>query len=680
MDAASQLGSTSPSSRKRSFSEVDGVRHTDVNGSGITVSETLSNDMSKDSSVTTTTSEIKSEIPRPSIETPDIPLSATATANAPTPTTTTIGTTSANPSAFISTDGSVDSSILTPIPLPNNFSQNQTSPPARSPSATGFTLPQNKKRKLFSASKQAKTQEKEAKERQRAEERVKKEEEKKKREEEKKKREEERKKKEEEKEEERKKREEKKKLKDEERLTREEEKRKRDEEKTKKERSQMRLNAFFAKPAAPNPATAGLPGGKTEESSKLENDSGGRSETAKTEKKPPSDYEQAFPPFFLQSHVKLAPPHRFERDAKSLKHAQDNLDTILQKSGSSESEGEQAAVKFCPSELFDMLPYKRRQGKPNGPTVKEILIKMQDTPSNPVIALTADENCQSPVNLLKKIPMKVLHFNEDVRPPYQGTFTKRLSEQEAKRLCRNPSGRMIPDANYDYDSEAEWEEPEEGEDLDSEGEEEPSEDGDGEMEDFLDDGDDDAASGKRRIIVGDLEPVCSGLRWEGEGKIDPAFESCRMEVISETLNFPIDPFSSSYWSKPPPANRAPLKHLTHLTNQSAERSASANSSKKQISQVSGFLQPFSLATSATTKVSQQGQSTASVRKPKPPFPPENVAEFREVIAGSNLTKAGLIEVLKKRFPKVSKDIIKDTLNSNAQRRGTKEADKKWVLI
>lgn len=31
-----------------------------------------------------------------------------------------------------------------------------------------------------------------------------------------------------------------------------------------------------------------------------------------------------------------------------------------------------------------------------------------------------------------------------------------------------------------------------------------------------------------------------------------------------------------------------------------------------------------------------------------------------------------------RFPKVSKDVLKDTLNSVATRVGQKEADKKWV--
>ncbi|EQL33381.1 hypothetical protein, variant [Blastomyces dermatitidis ATCC 26199] len=685
-------GSTSPStlSRKRSFSEVDGcalkTNPQDNNGGTGLPEVVVPNDGLQESS-TTHTAGMKSEI-HPSIETAGIPQSTTTTKSSSTSTSTASLSVDSLPHA--DRIGSPDPSILSPIPLPNCIdniqTQSQTPPPlpATPPAASGFVLPNNnKKRKLSPASNQARALEKEMKEKQRAEEKAKKEEERRRKEEERKKKEEEKKKRDEEREEERRKREEKKKAKDEERLAREEEKKKRDEERMRKEKSQMRLNAFFAKPTTPNSAsTANAIDGRN---SIPVNDSSGASAATKSEQNLLSDYEQEFPPFFLQSHVKLAPPHRFERDTDSLKFACEKLDSLFKRVTSSEEEA--PAMTFRPSELFNMLPYKRRQGKPNGPTVREILHMMQDAASN-TIDLTGDKKTQNPGDLLKKIPMKVLKFSEDVRPPYQGTFTKRLPEQEARRLCRNPFGRIIPDFNYDYDSEAEWEEPEEGEDLDSEGEEEMSEDGDGDMEDFLDDGDDDAVGGRRRVIVGDLEPVCSGIHWEDEGDIDPMMSSCRMEVISETLNFPIDPFSSVYWSKPTPASRSPLKHLTHRSNQPLDRAGAMSSdlSQKQSSQSSGLLQPPSTTLPSTlTTTLPSGQSTllpvaVSNQKPRRSFPPDQVAEFKEVIDGSNLTKAGLIEVLKKRFPKVSKDIIKDTLTSTAQRLGQKEADKKWVLI
>jgi len=40
----------------------------------------------------------------------------------------------------------------------------------------------------------------------------------------------------------------------------------------------------------------------------------------------------------------------------------------------------------------------------------------------------------------------------------------------------------------------------------------------------------------------------------------------------------------------------------------------------------------------------------------------------------------LVEILKKRFPKTPKDVIRDTLSAVAVRQGVKEADKRWVLI
>ena len=55
-------------------------------------------------------------------------------------------------------------------------------------------------------------------------------------------------------------------------------------------------------------------------------------------------------------------------------------------------------------------------------------------------------------------------------------------------------------------------------------------------------------------------------------------------------------------------------------------------------------------------------------------------EFKhEIIIGSNLTKMGLCEILKVKFPKQKKDAIKDTLEAVAERVGTKAAEKRWVL-
>ena len=99
--------------------------------------------------------------------------------------------------------------------------------------------------------------------------------------------------------------------------------------------------------------------------------------------------------------------------------------------------------------------------------------------------------------MLKQLPLKHLHYAEDVRPAYNGTFTRRT-----KLTPRNPFTRDAEAFAYDYDSEAEWEfEPEDGENLDDEsvGDDEDMESrmgdsGDEDDRDFLDNEDDENAN------------------------------------------------------------------------------------------------------------------------------------------------------------------------------------------
>lgn len=74
--------------------------------------------------------------------------------------------------------------------------------------------------------------------------------------------------------------------------------------------------------------------------------------------------------------------------------------------------------------------------------------------------------------------------------------------------------------------------------------------------------------------------------------------------------------------------------------------------------------------------------TTTNKAPKAPkrfVDPEILDDFKQAIVGSDLTKMGLCEILKKRFPKQKKDAIKDTLEAVAERVGDKAAEKKWVL-
>ena len=75
-----------------------------------------------------------------------------------------------------------------------------------------------------------------------------------------------------------------------------------------------------------------------------------------------------------------------------------------------------------------------------------------------------------------------------------------------------------------------------------------------------------------------------------------------------------------------------------------------------------------------------GHKKATTSKIPKMIEPNLMDEFKEAINGSDLTKLGLMEILKKQFPQCSKDAIKDTLGAVAVRVGKKEAEKKWQLI
>ncbi|EAW14734.1 putative chromatin assembly factor 1 subunit A [Aspergillus clavatus NRRL 1] len=548
--------------------------------------------------------------------------------------------------------GSVSVTIPVSRTMMDSYSSN-TQP--STPNTNDASTPPVKKRKLSPASKEAKQQEKaakqqekeakqqekEAKERQRLEEKAKKEEEKRIKEEEKKKREAER-------EEERKRRDEKKKLKEEEKAAKDEEKRKKEEEKLKKERAQTKLNAFFAKPKTPAQV------GNTRASESPKKPVAGDASSAPSPQKSAtarSDYQREFPDFFLQSHTTVAPPHRFQHDSQALSHIRERVDVCLK----SNTNGSVQPLSLRPSEIFQIMPYKRRRGR-QAASVKDILLEMQTQNDQP------GSDCSlRPQKLLKEIRMKSLKFGEDVRPPYQGTFTQTVPEAVAHKLMRNPFHRGLPEANYDYDSEAEWEEPEEGEDLESEEEEEGSDEGEDDMDGFLDDDDDGLIDGKRRLLVGDLEPVCTGLRWQGETD-EQDLEMYKIQTVSDSVSLPIDPFSTAYWEKPKPTEHTPTGVAGRSTLHSFMVIPASTQSQTVASMVEG---------AAPTLLTAGG-------KAKRALTPEQLAEFKQAVNGSDLTKTGLIEVLKKRFPKVSKDVLKETLNQVATRVGQKEADKKWV--
>ncbi|KAJ1959433.1 hypothetical protein GGI12_004340 [Dipsacomyces acuminosporus] len=101
---------------------------------------------------------------------------------------------------------------------------------------------------------------------------------------------------------------------------------------------------------------------------------------------------------------------------------------------------------------------------------------------------------------LRESPMKLLHFYDNRRPDYWGTWTRTLSNVSARRpFAKDPSV-----LDYDVDSDAEWgiEEDEEGEELKSEDEEEDDDEEDDDEDDEEDDEDFDE-NNQNGFIVGD---------------------------------------------------------------------------------------------------------------------------------------------------------------------------------
>jgi chromatin assembly factor 1 subunit A len=368
----------------------------------------------------------------------------------------------------------------------------------------------------------------------------------------------------------------------------------------------MKLNSFFAKPTLPSASSGQVADVPSSPRKSSTGDISGEYPRGLQ-----SDYEREFPAFFLKSHTSVAPPHRFERDAEALAHVRQTVDVSLSKDTPDEIH------PFCPSEIFQLIPFRRRRGQ-WAASVKEILLQLQksDVPSQPGQSLSTGPY-PPPQQLLEKVTMKSLKFGEDIRPPYQGTYTRHVSESCAKKLSRNPYHRGLPETNYDYDSEAEWEEPEEGEELDSEEEDEGSDEGEDDLDGFLDDEDDALAEGKRRLIVGDLEPITTGIQWAATG-VSPESQVYRIQTISDVVKFPIDPFSTAYWEKPKPLDQ-PAK----------ARNAP-----------DGFRVPALPAPAASGALPPS--------KAKRPFPPEQLADFKEAVEGSDLSKIGLVEILKKR--------------------------------
>jgi len=442
-----------------------------------------------------------------------------------------------------------------------------------------------------------------------------------------------------------------------------------------------------------------------------------RSVSITPKKAQPSDYERQFKPFYMPSNTTLAPYNRPSRDDKGLAVTRDKIDEGLKVN----LEAEKTAERQGSATMLELLPSSRNKvHRPPAQVfaVKDIMEKIDGTTSRPIDLTGAQLNqaTDNPLHLLASISMKCLKFAEDVRPPYIGTYTRLRGAQSISRLARNPFGRGLPNTNYDYDSEAEWEDPIDGEDLDSEGEEDADDDGDAdEMAGFLDDEEatDLARAGNRRPVLGNQEPTCTGICWEGpRGHIDQGLAALdwrllKLDILmgkrpshvladsqadlSENPRLPINPYCSEYWL--PTTSSSSLQLTPHAQSTLMEPPRfplhPVNRNNAQLSS--------SALTRSTYGSIPDRSAPMKATKPQRQIPPELMDDFKVAVQGNDLTKVGLLEILKKkyvlllslkikphadelfRFPKQPKDAIKDTLEMIAERVGPKTAEKKWML-
>lgn len=299
------------------------------------------------------------------------------------------------------------------------------------------------------------------------------------------------------------------------------------------------------------------------------------------------------------------------------------------------------------------------------------MVKLSESSGDCQRETPRDQHAPHPLAALGRIPVKYIYFHQDVRPAYVGTYTRLQSRHARTQISRNPTSRVRPELQYDYDSEAEWEEPEDGEDISSDAESEVDSVEDAEeMDEFLVDEDlADSARSKKRYFVGDMEPVSTDLCWEdakGSTSMNTVngqnMNGYRLEVIQSkskqsvkygidvrlkltTLEahhqLPINPFSTEYW--PSEGKQIPTVTQSSLPNTEA---------RKEPLQV----RLNAMAVASDELSTKPPDSTSSeLLKTKPPksctrlLTGADLTEFKQAVEGSALKKAELLSVLKKRY-------------------------------
>ncbi|KAL7790896.1 chromatin assembly factor 1 subunit A domain-containing protein [Trichoderma ceciliae] len=420
------------------------------------------------------------------------------------------------------------------------------------------------------------------------------------------------------------------------------------EEKDRKARSQKTLGSFFKIPSTPK---------KTDgEDVAKENSPAKVNTSVAREKQTASEYSKIFKPFFVKENILLAPSVA-QMDETTRESKSKALDAYI---ASQQDDG--APPTFDPVDLFSFPSLPAPRGRLHQP-VRHIMETAYKAAQNSEKTGSADASrIFTEVRTgLRKIPMRVIAFSQDVRPPYYGTVTFKsfaLGKGNMHKLARRSMGRRLP-LDYDYDSEAEWQDEEEGEDLDLEDEEEELDDED-DMDGFLDDSEDVGLS--RRVFADALKPEITGPCFENQTRKGPilTLNGNKMEFIHEGLDqlWDIDPFSAKYWEP------EPSKVVKGKTPKAIKSEIDAKPT-------------LPAPTSAFAALGSTGGSNSA---PGKLVKPELMNDVKQAILDNKaLSKVGIVDFIFHQFKdSASRTEVKNTIEHVAEKKGPGRA-KEWEL-
>jgi len=449
--------------------------------------------------------------------------------------------------------------------------------------------------------------------------------------------------------------------------------------------NQKKLTDMFGKPQPTHKAQAVL---KVEKADDL---SVGEAPSSPT-KDGTVAYAKRFKPFFVKENVTLASyPHDLDEETREAKSM------ILREFIEGKRETPKVSWREDAIQLLHM-PLKGRRGRGCVyPSVKKIMAEYHGSTDSTTIDPTSEslkrQQMSQILEALKAVPVKCLKFREDVRPPYIGTVSGLPpGVRSLRNIARNPISKSIPTINYEYDSEAEWQE-DDGEDVDDLEEDEDDADADEEMDDFLDDSED--AGPARLVFSGGMEPESTGLCWENHnrmnqpakmfkfrmefilGECDAAsLKRCKYPLIrrSESLehHHSIDPFSSSYWQPAP--SETPIILTTEVAL------ASATKPDARTTQMA----PPSVPVDALQVLTQAVAAGAGPKKVQKPLPADMHDKFKQYLRDNpNISKLGLIEFFAGQHQGCTKTQLKaafDVLTVQLKKGpGRSRNPKTWVL-